>query len=237
MRRPTQLVLTMLLAGTLVAPGALAEEATADPCLDDSGSLVLETQRAYVKATANKVGNLAAFGQGAFPTWNAEAPTQSGTGGMYVINRSYSTPGDDARISATFEGGFTGCLDTIAMELYAPESADRVRDGSNLRPYLTIDGRYVYENQASYGTVLSRTPDPTGIPGTVRYRVAFTGIHDKLKAAGLSVGGAHTVRLSFSPQFLNNSNLVFLYDGVQAPTGLTFNGATEGHTVLAANRP
>jgi hypothetical protein len=213
-----------------------------DPCIDDEGELIVEEQQVYIHQAETKAGNLAALGFDSFPTWSEEEPTQSvqdGAGGGYLANsQHFVTEADDEIFGLTVVGDFSGCLDTMLVELYAFLPTNRTGTAGDLeeRPFngivtVDVDGERVFwPAEAEMETI----PNPSG-EATYRIRFALTNLHAAFGFAEVEPGGDHELRLNLNPRFLNTNNALFVYDTTEVPSGILFNGTPDDtYTVMSA---
>lgn len=230
-----RLTAVALLAGGLTALPATA--AAPSPCVDaQTGALQLQQQQTWMHQATTKAGNLAAVGADAFPTWDTTKPTASvrgGAGGGYAGTFAAEFAGqDEALAGATFVGGFDGCLDTMLLDLYAFLPTNRTGTSGSLTEAplvvwttLEVDGQEIAAGQE----VETRTVvNEAGTGGTsYRSRLALTGLHRALVAFGIDPSADHDVRLTVTPRFANTNNAVFVYDTVEVPAGIGFNGTPD----------
>ena len=172
-----------------------------------------------------KLGNAAASGQGSFPTFNTTKPTASvttGAGGGYVGSSATHQNGEpfDPRLTATFDGTFTGDIDTLAVTMYMfnpPEDAQSLPTYA-VNARLIVDGEEVY---AVGGAEVKRSP---GGQAARRIDFAFTNLYDSLKSLGLTgANRQHQVRFQVQGTGLATEAAVFVYDTSEVPSGLIFN--------------
>jgi hypothetical protein len=219
-------VLASLFVGTLAG--------AAEPCTDASGKLVFNELKQYIKAPEHKLGNLGATDFGDFPTWNGIPPSQSiqggAGGGSFAARYPFNPSGTeyDPKGSARFEGAFTGCIDTIAWDLYllsplTPEGVPPSGDWVQARVNLVIDGTHTYRAPIPDGPMIHASSEG---PGLYHLRFVFRGLHAAMKAraaqyAPLEAG--HTIELAIFPQSIGEAQGAFVFDTTEAPSNLTFN--------------
>lgn len=167
-----------------------------------------------------KLGNLAGFGQGSFPSWNTTKPTTSamgGAGGGYVTNSilHQGVGAQDPRGSAVFQGTYTGTLDNLAVDLYA-FVAPIFSNELNLA--LTIDGEAIY----AAGVEVTQQ---AGDNNNVKLKFAFTNVYKTLESFELpnEATTVHTIQLAVNGVYIINDPAVFVYDASEVPSGIIFN--------------
>lgn len=224
-----------VVASVMAGPAAAHHGADGHgPCTDENGVLVFDELQQYVSAPARKIGNLAAMGLGqgdTFPTWDGTAPTESmqaGGGGVTVMHRlPFNATGAeyDTRGSAYVEGGFTGCLNNIALDMIigSPVPPNGGTIVTDLR--LSIDGTQVYQTPGDPGPSLNAPAH--GTSGAMwKMRFAFTNLFALMSSSPADfqpLEGPHTLQLTFFSQFVDDASYSFLYDSTDAPSGLMFN--------------
>lgn len=181
------------------------------------------------------VGNAAAYGAGAFPSWNASAPTDSvtsGAGGGYVGTSTFHQTGSpwDPQGTVVFEGTFTGDIDTLGVTLFlvVPGKTADATLPTNIQ--LLVDGESVFEADDK-SVVLS-----AGGQVAKKIDFALTNIYALLKDLNLAGPGRdHALRLSVVGTGLATGGGLWVYDTSEVPSGMVFNVAPEdlaGYTVI-----
>ncbi len=190
------------------------------------------TQQVWFHQGTTKVGNLGATGRTSFPSWNANKPTASvtgGAGGGYATQgaprQSASDPATDPYVLPTFEGQFTGDIDNMLAEVYlfAPATAAAAVPGTYVgSTELTIDGK-----QVLMPTQVDLILQPAG-NAVLKGTFALTDIQAAMADAGLATGpdAVHTIRFSFGAYGLVSATGVVVYDTNEVPSGITFNAPT-----------
>ena len=244
MRRPARLLLIAAAIATLAAGSALAEEPTApyEPVVEatetptEPTGPVFTEQRVYFHQATTKAGNLGAMGADSLPSWNTTEPASvtAGSGGGYAGNIATEVALGDhtAESGPTFEGAFTGPIDSLAVDLYGfanPQFPDQ-----GIRVQLLIDGELVHED-----TDAVTVPWNAGGNAVRQINFAVTGIHDLMEIYGMNTApdAEHTIRLNVVPYFVGDDTL-YVYDAAEAPSGITFNAAAEKlsrYVVMPAN--
>jgi hypothetical protein len=240
MRRAHQLLLVPLAVVALLAGPVSAET---DGCTDpETGEMVLSEEAAWIHQAETKAGNLAGFGVTSFPTWDAEEPTtsvQGGAGGGYLANfAAFVDPTLAEQTGLTVEGTFSGCLDTMLLDLYAFLPTNRTGTSGNLEEAdftglfsLTVDGEAILP---PFEIDTNTVPNEAG-SATYLIRVAITELHATMVDFGIDPTAEHTIRLNVASRYANTDNALFVYDTTEVPAGIVFNGApTEDYPVLAA---
>ena len=172
-----------------------------------------------------KFGNAAALGQGGFPTFDNVKPDESvttGAGGGYVGSSATHQNGEpfDPRLTATFDGTFTGDIDTLAATVYMfnpPEDAQDI-------PTFAINTRLVVDGEEIVATGGAEVKRTVGGDAARRIDFAFTNIYSTLEALGLNGHDReHQVRFQVQGTGLGTEAALFVYDTSEVPSGLIFN--------------
>lgn len=227
-------VIRILVASALLLPlglPATAQEAScrlirgADTPDDSTDDVQVCRQDVWFHQAETKFGNAAAFDQGTFPSFDTTKPSASvttGAGGGYLGSSTTHQNGEpfDPRLTATFDGTFTGDIDTLAATVYMfnpPEDAQDVPTFA-INTRLVIDGEPVVETG---GAEVKRTPAGDAVR---RIDFAFTNIYPTLEAFGLNgVDREHQVRFQVQGTGLATEAALFVYDTSEVPSGLIFN--------------
>jgi hypothetical protein len=224
----------ILVASALLLPlglPATAQEAScrlirgADTPEDPADDVQVCRQDVWFHQAENKFGNAAAFDQGSFPSFDTTKPSASvttGAGGGYLGSSATHQNGEpfDPRLTATFDGTFTGDIDTLAATIYMFNPPEDAQD----LPTFAINTRLVVDGEeivATGGAEVKRTPD-----GQAARRIdfAFTNIYSTLEALGLSgADREHQVRFQVQGTGLATEAALFVYDTSEVPSGLIFN--------------
>lgn len=219
-------------AGTVLLPVA-ALAAAPDDCRLIRGADTVESTdddarvcslQVWFHDSGRKVGNLAAAGHAAMPSWDTTRPTASmstGAGGTYVANSFTEIVGEEfgPESGPTFTGTFTGTLDTLAVDLYVIDPLRRAQGRpASVRTMLEVDGQSVYVEEQAVDVAASTDGQLR------RLQFAYTGLYDQMRRAKLDLGpGAeHTIRLSVLVFFFG-TEAAFVYDSAEAPSGIAFN--------------
>lgn len=228
-----------LLLLALAVPAAGAEEGDAlPPCTDAETEepAFPDAEEAWIHQAETKVGNLAALGAGSFPSWDGTAPTgsvQGGAGGGYLTNSANfvaNEPEAQDVVGLVMEGESAGCLDTLLIDLYAFLPTNRTGTSGSLAesPFIGIvtieaDGKpLLFGIEVEFKTTLNAA-------GTQSYRLraAVNNLHARIVKAGIDPEGVRTLRITVEPRFVNTNNALFVYDTVEVPAGLIFNGEAD----------
>jgi hypothetical protein len=232
MSRRSWLAIALLMATVAVA---LPASAVTDPCVDPAtGAPTFASQQTYIHQGQTKAGNLGATGQTGFPSWNTTAPSQSvqqGAGGGYLGFFALAYAGrDDTPMAMTATGTFSGCLDTVLITLYAILPTNKTGSSGDLSEApldvyanLTVDGTKLITSTP----VETKTIANTGGQATYRVRYAFTNLNQALLNNNKDPLANHSITISASPQYVNTSNALFVYDTTEVPAGILFNGAVD----------
>jgi hypothetical protein len=228
--RPLKLVLASTMVSILSASSALAANgdcrlirgaATPD---DPSDDVSVCRQDSWIHAIdpKTKVGNLAGFGAGDFPTWTTTMPGNAAGTGAYFTNSAFHqlVGPQDPRGSAVFQGPYKGTVDNIAVTLYAFVPPIFSRD---LNLELTIDGEQVF-----VGNFVVKMA--SGGNNTQKLTFAFTNIYNFLDGGGKAGDASteHTIKVAANGRFIVNDPAIFVYDAADWPSGLIFNVESEG---------
>jgi hypothetical protein len=230
MRRPVRFLLALALVAALTGSAAIADEPT------DPVESPFTEQQVYFHQADTKVGNLGALGYGTLPSWNTTAPASvtTGSGGGYLGNiASEIALGDHtAESGPTFEGAFTGPIDTLAVDLYAFANPADAKQG--LRVQVLVDGEMVHEDGDAFDVPLK-----AGGQAAKQLNFAITGIDAVMKSYGMDTSAEreHTVRINIVPFYVGD-DAVYVYDAAEAPSGIIFNATAEklgSYVVVPAN--
>ena len=219
-----------------LAVPAVAHEATPQgPCRvirgqntpdDPSDDVSVCRQDVWFHQAETKLGNVAATGQGRFPSFNNVKPDESvtsGAGGGYLASsptHQQGTPFDE-RLTATFDGAFTGDIDNLAVTAFffthpAEEAQSIPTIAINAR--LLVDGQPIAEIG---GAEITRKP---GGQAAKRIDFAFTRLYDAMKSAGLNgQDRQHQVRFQVMGTGIATEAALFVYDTSEVPSGMVFN--------------
>ena len=230
---------SILLAGAL-AVAALAttegEDLSAHPCYDEATeTLVFPEQQVWFHEGESKLGNAAAT-PNPFDTTAPAASVTDGAGAGQYGAAATSTSGTEAygAVETTFSGTFTGCLDTILLDIYSFDPTSRTSTGAatagnpaepqqhqaNVR--ITIDGFDVQTGQIVLNSDLAN--EGFG-PNLNRLGFSVGSTMEQLTNFGIELDGEHTIEIGITPWFANTGHAVYVWDTTEVPSGLTFNGA------------
>lgn len=227
MRRATPVLLAAALAlgGVAAHEGDLAEH----PCYDtEADALDYPQQQVFFEEGDSKVGNAA---DSPHP-WGTEEPT-SVTGGSGAGQLSLSSQADGTETVTTFEGTFDGCIDTLLLDLYSFDPANRSSTAADGEPNahtltmsIDVDGLTVFSGTE----VTTNTTYGNEAMGPNLNQVAID-LSDTLEQFAASenidfdLTGEHTVTVRVAPYFINTgSAVVYTWDAAETPSGITFNG-------------
>lgn len=225
-RLTSTLVLLPLALGGLAA--ASDDCRTVDPDETVAGDeYELCTLRTYFHAADTKASNLGTV-EGSphgLPSWDAEAPTTSvsGGGGAGFLSNSIVTQGpggDQGR--AVFEGTFDGIVDVLDVDLHLMGPVPTTAAVYNVT--LEIDG-IPYAEAQELEIVAAEEPNATG--AAKRLDFAITGLAEILiDDFGATEASALTYRLEVEPTYIVNDTALFVFDTTEVPGGITFNPAS-----------
>ncbi|MGH2691038.1 MAG: hypothetical protein ACRDHM_00855 [Actinomycetota bacterium] len=182
-------------------------------------------QDVWFHQAETKLGNAAALGQGSFPSFNTTRPTTSvtgGAGGGYLGSSVTHQQGEpfDPRLTATFDGTFTGDIDTLAVTVFMfnpPEDAQSL-------PTYAVNTRLVVDGEAVVETGGAEVKRSAGGQAAKRIDFAFVNVYQTLKDLGLNgADRQHQVRFQVQGTGLATEAALFVYDTSEVPSGLVFN--------------
>ena len=212
----------------------------ADTPTDTTDDVTVCTQDVWFHQAQTKLGNLSGsdFGADTIPSWDTTAPTasyQSGAGAGYATLRIVQIAnGDNSGYEPTFQGAFTGPVDTLGVTAYltCPLYQATGTDWP-LLVRLTIDDQAVFDHMDAYTDVPIQGSDI----GKVQF--AITNVYAAMQANGvdLSATAQHTVKIEFLQNFWGDGHTVVFYDAAEVPSGMIFNidpADLTGYTVLDA---
>ena len=231
MARSVRLLATTVLVLSVGLPAGAHEEAPPGACHLIRGAATPDTaddvhvcrQDVWFHAGQAKPGNTGAV-SGSFPTFDTTKPSASvtaGAGGGYVASSATHQSGTpwDERLTATFDGNFTGDIDNLAVTAYffnPPEDAQSIPTiAMNIR--LVVDGQSIFETGGEI-------PRQSGGTAVKKVDFALTGLYQPMLDAGLTGHDrAHKVRFQISGTGLASEAAVFVYDTTEVPSGMVFN--------------
>ncbi len=240
MARLIRLLTTAALLLSVGLPAAAHEAAEPGSCRQIRGAATPDDptddvhvcrQDVWFHANQPQLGNTGAA-NGAFPTFNATKPTASvatGAGGGYLASsptHQSGTPWDD-RLTATFDGSFTGDIDNLAVTAYLFTPPAEEAQGI---PTIAINTRLLVDDQPIFeagGSEVKRSPAGTALtPQAEWYRIDFAAVnlYDAMKEAGLDGHDRqHTIRFQVMGTGIASEGAFFVYDTSEVPSGMTFN--------------
>lgn len=230
MTRAVRLALVPIAVVALLAVPVGAEEPVG--CVDPlTSELVLTEQKTYIHQAETKAGNLGALGVTGLPSWDTTAPTtsvQGGAGGGYLANSAnFADPTLAEETGLTVKGAFSGCLDTMLLDLYAFLPTNRTStSGSTEESPLTVVVNMTVDGEALLSAVEIETTTVPNEGGDATYlaRFGISDIHAALVSYGLDPAADHTIEVTAAPRYVNTDNALFVYDTTEVPAGITFNG-------------
>ncbi len=241
MRRTATIVLAGALALTTVAAG---EVDTEHPCYDaETGDLAYPEQQVWFHQGDSKLGNADAAAH-PFDTTAPTASVQAGAGaGQYSGTAAYKDEANTAddgtydNVLASFTGTFTGCIDTLLIDMWSFDPVNRSSTVADAQPNahqfyveVIIDGVEVFaqgpvESGTTYGNEAmgpNRSQAGLHLGDTI---ALYAGFHEEL-----SLDGEHEVTVNLAPWFVNTGHSVYVWDTTEVPSGLVFNGEiTDAH--------
>jgi hypothetical protein len=223
MRHVLRPLLLLALVLSLVVPASATEHEA-----DELDEPTLRTERTYFSCgDVNKVRLVNGL-QGDYDTWDTEEPTTSFTAGGGC--GTSSTLFADPELNGTWEGTFTGNLDSIAVEIHIIDvGISRLDEPYAVVPTLEIDGQVRHLQLEEYDLIeLETTRSDTNL--TVKGLMTITGLGLLTEPGDGET--ERTVRLTLTGTELDSG--AFVWDAVEVPSGLTFNPETiEGKRVRA----
>ena len=241
MTRAVRLALIPVALVAMLAGPVGAEEPAG--CVDPlTNELVLTERKTYIHRAETKIGNLGGFGATSLPSWDTNAPTtsvQGGAGGGYLGNSaSYLDPTLAEQTGLTLEGAFSGCLDTMLLDLYAAMPTNKTGTSGSLEESaltlmvtMAVDG----ENVVNALEIETKTVPNPGGNATYHARFGISDIDSALVSYGLDPAADHTIRITAAPRYINTDNSIFVYDTTEVPAGITFNGVpTADYPLISA---
>lgn len=183
----------------------------------------------YLHQGSVPVGNLAPTLEEPVPTWDAEAPTSP-------VPASYghflgSLGGDAPDTWPTFEGTFTGHLDTMKMTMYV---SNATYSTFPLIWYLEIDGVRLAAYNPGAGSE-KRVPMVFAQRGVDRMDFALVGIHQLFEQFDFLESGEdveHTIRIGMAALYYGDGNSAFWFDSVDFPSQIEFNADVSREPLL-----
>ena len=171
------------------------------------------------------VGNAVATGSVAAPSWDTTEPEgEFQDAGVYLASSEADIFVDEGNPAtrATFEGSFTGILDTLRFSLYLRSPYNENSTGTlGATVHLSVDGEVLHDNYDSAAIDLPMT----AVGDYFRVDGAFLNIYEymKLLAMDLDPETEHTVKIGIVGWFFPAYESAFLYDAAPVPSGLVFN--------------
>jgi hypothetical protein len=205
-----------------------------------------KTERTYVHCGQTPKAAVVDVVQGNLPTWNTTAPTSSVQqgAGCGTLDSPFSQMGGgdsdstDEAFDMVWEGTFTGNIDSIVVRAHAvwmgpgkvaEQAEDAARAG--LGAYLWVDGESVALPVAVSPKVIASS---TGASSEFVFTFADLGLVDPVTDANAD-GVAddegtseRTIRVMLNPAGPDNPAMLWVWDTTEVPSGLHFNGPTEG---------
>lgn len=234
-----------LLLAALGVTGAGAQALDEDGCFEFRAATSDEADDAvelcqsevFFKPASTKAGNLAGPGVDDIPSWDGDAPGTSvtaGGGGGYATLRAgelLDAPRDPL-YKPTFEGSFTGPLDTLAVDLYLFSPVYQATGTEfPLLVIVEIDGKTItFIDDEEVDVAIGPGGDAAGL-----IRFAITDVYELMERRKLDLDpdAEHTMEISVTARYFGDGNSVFVYDTTEVPSGMTFNATDlDGYTVI-----
>lgn len=175
-------------------------------------------QATYFHRSAAGLANL-----NAVPSFNATAPTVSDAAAYAAL---VGTQQASTQNRPTFQGTFTGNIDTIVVDQYLTIPIYQTLSGSYpINFNLTIDGTTVLNWSPVVGSEVDAPLSATSEDGVYRMNFAIKNLYQAMDENGLTLGDdvAHTVRIQMACVYWGDSNGVYWFDSTTRPSGLYFN--------------
>lgn len=240
------LVLSMLAFGGVALDGPLVSPDAGTDCRlirgadtvdDETDDVEVCRQDVWFHATDTKAGNLG--GATGFPAWDTTPPDTSVTGGAgggsFATSALHQTGSPhDENVAMVAEGGFTGVIDTLAVELYLFPPAGMAQSETTFR----VDAQLTVDGQAVANIADLTVPMETAGDAVQRIRFAWTKLAGIIELWGLELDGDHDVRISVHGTGIATNGALFVYDTTEVPAGLVFNidpADLEGITTVPAS--
>jgi hypothetical protein len=203
---------------------------------DHTDDVYICREQTWIHKGTQQLGNLAGQGQSTLPSWNTTPPAGDiQSAGVYLASSEYDifVAAGDPTARATFQGTFTGTLDTLSFQMYLRDLFNETNGNSlGAEIYLEIDGEIIHDN---YTTAAIELPLKTD-GDFRRVDVAFTNLYDYMKSLGLDTSPTkqHTIKLGLVGWFFPASETAFFFDAVDVPSGIAFNpeGTLSGYTKI-----
>jgi hypothetical protein len=219
LRGPAAALLAVLVlsTGASAAPGdcRLIRGATTPDPADD---VRVCEQQTYFHRTAAGLANF-----NAVPTFNATAPTASDAAAYAaLIGTIQASPQN----RPTFQGNFTGNIDTIVVDQYLTIPVYQTLLGSYpINFNLIIDGTTVLNWAPAAGSEVDAPLSATSEEGVYRMNFAIKNLYQAMDEIGMDLGDdvQHTVRIQMAAVYWGDSNGVYWFDSTTRPSGLYFN--------------
>lgn len=213
-------LIAALLACLLAVPAAADGDIDADCYVRDEVEYC--ERSVWFTPAETKVGNLAATGATAFPTWDEEEPTASvtaGAGGGYAANGTFrQTEGNsDPTFMATFVGAHEGRIDNLDVTLYLFAPGRQNETTFSASADLLVDGARVMSfDQAD----LPLAPAGDAVLSTA---FAVTDVEAALLRKGIDPQATHEITVAVTGYAIATTSAVFVYDTTEVPAGMVFN--------------
>lgn len=213
------LAVIVVSTGAGAAPGdcrLIRGVATPDDPTDDVS--VCESQVYFHRADA-AVANL-----GNVPSFDTTAPTAADPAAyVSVLGRLVAT---DNRVRPTFQGTFTGNIDSLRVEGYLSAPVlNALGSGYPLIFDLQIDGESVVLENPAAGGEQDVPMTATSEPGVYKMAFSVKNMYEAMESKGMTLGPdvQHTILLSMTNLYYGDSNAVHWFDSVSRPSGIYFN--------------
>jgi hypothetical protein len=161
----------------------------------------------------------------AVPSFNSTAPTASdAVAYATVLGRQLST--SDTRYRPTFQGTFTGNLDTLRVDEFLTSPVYQNVGGTYPLLFdLTIDGTVIVNENPAAGSEQEIPLNATSEDGIYKMSFAVKNLYQAMEVNGLNVGDSvqHTVRISMTALYYGDGNSVHWFDSATRPSGIYFN--------------
>lgn len=217
---------------------------TAVPAMAEGAAFVpnLRNEQTWFACGADKVDNVRRQEAKPVPTWDTTAPTQSvrDGAGCASVDSPFTQSASDNIYDTTFEGTFTGNLDTLTVEAHSIYVGPARNGGAmTVGVRLLVDGEAVVISPDGISRLVQVTPVPSSTRLSERVRLSITDIgfvaetEDAEHIVTLLLHNGQT--LSTGPTVTDMAG-AWVWDTTEVPSGITFNPATLETARVAAQR-
>lgn len=211
-------VLVVAPAGS-AAPGDCRLIRGADTPDDPSDDVSVCEAQTYFHRAGPGLANL-----GNVPSFDGTAPTAADSAAYAtILGRQLA---NDNRVRPTFEGKFTGDIDTLRVDEYVTSPVyQNAGIGYPLLFELHVDGQPLVVESPAAGSEQEPALEPTSEEGIYKFSFSVKNLYQVMETNGLALGPdvEHTVRISMTALYYGDGNSVHWFDSVSRPSGIYFN--------------